>query len=385
MDKDHSVDDYEWKHARDSLYDPDIAKNAEAILKLSDEHLKDVLAYKKDSTNEVRLAFRDLNVHSRSNYGDFIKKAGRNIYPLLIVSEYDYDNDFGSGAGNTFTLYLEDGQEFRMTPAANTGYAIYKSVSHVILGIGATIGPYMKNPETGAWIKPLMSYKDSIQRALSSLDVDSNRFTYKIDKNSVEQLLQNSLNFVEKCLNDKTFSFEGWQSFNKSNFSLITRCIELAVKNQSEANVEALLKWKKMLGPELWREMYVFVPTLWPVSRNNPRIELLRNLMDEDRVHTHLFASEWPRNENECRTMLGRIVGDRAIGRFVFGDDSCKARTKVISLSTEMDFVQDDFRVALKEAFKKNGIVPRENVAQDDKKKNGMCPMEFIKGKELIG
>ena len=68
------------------------------------DHLKDVLAFHKDCTNEVKLAFRDLNVHTRSHYASFIKKAGRNIYPLLIASEYDYDNELGGGVGWTFSL-----------------------------------------------------------------------------------------------------------------------------------------------------------------------------------------------------------------------------------------------------------------------------------------
>ena len=359
MDRICKADESEWKVLRDNLYDPEIAKKSERILAVPDDHLTNVLAYHKDITTEVKLAFRDLNTHTRSNYASFIKKAGRNIYPLLIASEYDYDNEQGAGNGVTFTLYLEDGQELRMTPNAKTGYTIYKSVSHVVMGLGAMLGPYMKNPEATGWIKPLTDYKGSIKRAISSLESCKNGITYKFDKNLVEQLLKNCLDFIDRCLEESNFSFEGWQRFNRENFSNITRCMEAAVKVQSEANVEALLKWKKMLGPELWREMYVFIPTVWPVSKSNPRIELFRNLLDEDRIDTHILASEWPRNDGECRTTLGRIIGDRAIGRFVFGDSNCKARTKVISLSTEVDVVQDDAIKSIKEALEKNGIKSR--------------------------
>lgn len=343
----------------EGLYSSDIAQKVQKIFAVPDDHLKDVLAFQKDCTNEVRLAFRDLNIHTRSNYASFIKKAGRNIFPLLIASEYDYDNELGAGTGNTYTLYLEDGQEYRITPNANTGYSIYKSASHVIMGLGAMLGPYMKNPVASGWIKPLMDYKESVKRSLASIEACRNGFPYSFDKNPVEQVLRSSLEFIDCCLQEKSFSFEKWQTFNKNNFVNITRCMELAVKVQSESNVEALLKWKEMLGPELWREMYVFIPTVWPVSRSNPRIELFRNLLDEDRVDTHILSSEWPRNDAECRTTLGRIIGDRAIGRYVFGDECCKARTKVMSLSTEVDVVQDDAIKSIKEALIKNGINPR--------------------------
>ena len=185
------------------------------ILGVPDDHLKDVLAFHKDCTNEVKLAFRDLSVYTRSHYASFIKKAGRNIYPLLIASEYDYDNELGGGVGCTFSLYLKDGQEFRITPNANSGYAIYKSASHILFGLGAIIGPYMDNPEARGWKKPLIEYKESIMRGLDSLDPTLNGFAYEFDKKPVEQLLRNTITFIGHCLQNGTFSFEGWKQFPK--------------------------------------------------------------------------------------------------------------------------------------------------------------------------
>ena len=111
-----------------------------------------------------------------------------------------------------------------------------------------------------------------------------------------------------------------------------------------------------MLGDELWRELYVIIPTLWPVSRSNPRSELFRALLDEDKVETNIILSEWPRNEEDCRTMIGRVIGDRAIARYAFGDQGCKAQLKTIGLSTEMDVTNDDFVPALREVLVSKGI-----------------------------
>ena len=49
------------------------------------------------------------------------------------------------------------------------------------------------------------------------------------------------------------------------------------------------------------------------------RKSMMRQLMDEDRIDTHIITSEYPRTQAEARTLLGRVVADRAIGRFVFG------------------------------------------------------------------
>ena len=70
---------------------------------------------------------------------------------------------------------------------------------------------------------------------------------------------------------------------------------------------------------------------------------MFARLMHADRVETHLITSEWPRDHGEVRTLVGRIVGDRAIGRFVFGDVTEEQRVKVMGLSSRVDVVLDAF------------------------------------------
>ena len=133
----------------------------------------------------------------------------------------------------------------------------------------------------------------------------------------------------------------------------------LATQTQADANVEAILKWKNMMGPKLWREVFVLIPTVWPVGAGNPRSELFRNLLDKDRVNTHIIMSEFPRNIEECRTLVGRVVGDRGIGRFVFGNTTCEQQMKTVGLSTGIDVVTDDAIPALHTALENQGIKPR--------------------------
>ena len=62
----------------------------------------------------------------------------------------------------------------------------------------------------------------------------------------------------------------------------------------------ALLKWKERLGAELWREVYVVIPTVWPVASQNPRLELFRNLLDEDQVSDiKMFMCTKPNSNKE--------------------------------------------------------------------------------------
>ena len=121
----------------------------EEILSLSEKDLKEAISYRKGCDKEMVLTFRELNLHGRSNYANYIKQVGRNIYPLIIAT--DHDNEQGGGVGTTFILYLEDGNELKITPALNTFYEIYKCVSHTFLGLGILLTPFVKNPGANGW------------------------------------------------------------------------------------------------------------------------------------------------------------------------------------------------------------------------------------------
>ena len=101
--------------------------------------------------------------------------------------------------------------------------------------------------------------------------------------------------------------------------------MRLATKEQADANVQALIKWKNQLGPKLWHDVYVIIPTVWAVNLASPRLEIFRNILDKDRVETHIICSEYPRNVDEARTLLGKIVSDRMIGKY---SGSCRVAEK---------------------------------------------------------
>jgi len=336
----------------------------EEILNLSEQHLNDVVTYRKDCNREMVLTFRELNLHGRANYANFIKNVGRNIYPLIIAS--DHDNEQGSGVGTTFTLYLEDGHELKITPALSTYYEIYKCVSHTFLGLSVILTPFLNNPTAKGWQKPMLNYREIIQKAHASL-VASTADQKGFKKELVNQLMTSILEFMGSVLEKESFTFEEWKSFNANNFPGIKKCMILATQTQANENVEALLKWKKMMGPKIWREVFVLIPTVWPVGAGNPRLELFRNLLDKDKVNTNIIMSEFPRNVEECRTLVGRVVGDRGIGRFVFGNTTCEQQMKTVGLSTGIDFVTDDAIPALHEALENKGIEPRPYLTATEK------------------
>lgn len=83
------------------------AEEATEILSASIPDLVDVVAYREDANKHLQLCARQLNGFMRENYKGFIYNVGRNIYPLILAS--DYEPGF-EGVGSTFTLFLRDGR-----------------------------------------------------------------------------------------------------------------------------------------------------------------------------------------------------------------------------------------------------------------------------------
>ena len=64
----------------------------------------------------------------------------------------------------------------------------------------------------------------------------------------------------------------------------------------------------------------------------------------------------------ECRELLGRIVGDRGIARMVFGTGCHSMRVKTVALSTQVDVVSDDAIPNIHLALRENELEPRPYV-----------------------
>jgi len=190
-------------------------------------------------------------------------------------------------------------------------------------------------------------------------------------------MLTSVVNFSESCLSTGLIDVQRWEELNKENFPRTKLCMQAAVKAQADACVRQIIEWKEMMGPEEWRELYVVIPTVWAVGAENPRKTMFRQFMDEDRVDSHIITSEHPRDQGEARTLLGRIVGDRSIGRFVFGDETKEQRFKTLGLSSEVDVVQDDALPAIWDAVQRNGCPVRRNrssVVENTERRKSFTP-----------
>lgn len=387
-------------------------RNNHGLLSFEKSDLATHIAYHGDHLKELKCAARSTNKLIRSHYSDFIHEVGRNIYPLIIFSDSEVDGP--NGVGSTLTLYRADGSITKVSPALNSNYELYKTCGHLFMGLGVEIGPYLCNAsvchgdittdadhdlepanvakftEDVSWRQSLIEYLRSVcifrQALVNAVEADA--VTEDIDKLSLasqgedgEESMPNSsldlppfemqktmlamltsvIEFCETCLCKGFIDVQRWKRLNNENFPHIKKCMKAAANAQAGACVCQITQWKDMMGAKEWRDLYVIIPTVWVVDGENPRKTMFRQLLDEDRVDSHIITTEFPRDHGEARTLLGRIVGDRSIGRFVFGDETKEQRIKTMSLSSTVDVVQDDALPLIWDALESHGCPVRKN------------------------
>merc|ERR1712154_750846 len=102
--------------------------------------------------------------------------------------------------------------------------------------------------------------------------------------------------------------------------------------------------WKDMMTDSEWKNLYVVIPTVWVTSKNNPREQLFRLIMDKENQNTHIIIGENIKNEYEARILCGRVVHDRIMARFIFGIKDTWSQRKCQGLGSQTDSLWDYMR-----------------------------------------
>lgn len=407
------------------------------LLSLSKSQLAHEISYQGGTPyDQVLHAARDTNATIRRHYSDFIQQVGRNIYPLIIASDYETDGHSG-GVGSTLTLYREDGSIITKSPALGTFYEVYKTCSHLFMGLSVEIGPYLSNtcfsssgecdqvdeeadcsdscaaatynnesllsstlegnvddereddnvvsfpPPWESSMKEFVTKAQVLRQSIVRMTAAAETATVETTSSNSSSkcphhhnhhtssssppfslpppemrdillsMLSSIIQFCNTCLSTKMLHIAKWEELNRENFPRIKRCMIEATTLQANLCIRQIMDWRdNTLTEEEWKELYVVIPTVWAVDKENPRKEMFRQLMSPGRAETHLITSEYPRNHEEARTLLGRIVADRAIGHFVFGKTSSMEQIKTVGLSSQIDVTQDDALPAICNALK---------------------------------
>jgi hypothetical protein len=332
-------------------------------------HLLSILGTRGDALQAFYASLRDVNADARAGYARMLHSVGRNIFPLIIATDYEPETPgqshgigrpagtrigygTGSGIGSTFTLYLEDGSVRRIAPCPPQ-YEMYKALSHMPLGLGTIISPFFASPRSGGWQGQLAAFRGTVATALA----EAAAAPIPADmRDHAVAMLSATTAFIDATLSANVADAEAYTAYCRSMLPLVQVSMANAARLQVEAALPPLRKWREELGPKLWRNLYVVVPTVWTVSGRNARQAIFEQLMDADRIRTHLIKAEGASTIDDARTTLGRVVGDRVIGHMVFGTHTPDARNLMCALSTPRDIIASACDDAIETYNKRQGI-----------------------------
>lgn len=323
---------------------PENAKEERDMINERAENLTkfiDISAYRGDPVQQYKLTLRDANLVMKENYADLIYKIGHNIYPLIIASDAEPGYE---GVGSLYTLFLEDGTVKQVAPTSPE-YEMYKDLAHMALGMYTIVAPYFNSPVSTNWHEKMKKYHRVINDSLFALrqsNYTSNHFincTKPLTRQDHFTMLTLASNYIQSCFNKGKVDLQSYTAFARNYSTYAIQALNCASQLQVNAAFPLISKWKDELGPEKWRDLYVLIPVLWPVARRNPRQQIFENLMDEDRIKTHILKTEGARTFEDSRLTLGRIVGDRLMAELVFGTSNINRTELNLALSTRRDLV----------------------------------------------
>lgn len=265
----------------------------------------------------------------RDNYHTNHVAIGEQIYPFLY-SEFTPD-------GGRYTLLIDESNWVSAKPVPKL-YEILKSVSHTPLGVWSIISRYAEYPEGAAWIDPLQHYNKTLSTALSTLP--QLELAAEIEKN-LRSILENVIQFCQKIIDQKTFSMKAYSKMAKSINKELVILQSLAADIQVTSFTAILEKWKKDIGEEEWRKLYVVISAQWTLSTENVHQLIIANSMvSKDLAAKNIFVTSVPLSGiDDARALCGRIVGDRIMSYQTFSTNTERGMENIYSLSTSRDLI----------------------------------------------
>lgn len=222
----------------------------------------------------------------------------------LWLAAIENETNF-SGIGGTYVLMDGDKEIRRLRPTPNI-YVYWKATSHLLLDMTLLSLPYL-NSELAfdGFEQKVANMRVLIDQSLQ-LIIEDQLLSPETQKH-LSAILNLTKNYIDTCIKTKQVSIEHYQEFQNNIISLIKDNVWNASKIQVNETIEALTQLKSEYNDE-WNNIHALITTIWPVSEESAREQILRTLIsDDDNLHVIQNISDI----GEIKTQLGRKMVDR--------------------------------------------------------------------------
>jgi hypothetical protein len=280
------------------------------------EFMRQVVADEPPASDRVVAedAVLALNASMIRFYEDSLAKFKQNMrdrVPIILA--------LFTGQGGQMILY-RPGRAPEVAPPVPIIYQLAKSVGHSTMAIYEILSPYLSNPKANRlWRAPLTMYRTQNQTALDglrALDISEE------DRTILRTILQRNVAFMDECLAQGTYSYEGFEQFTRGTTPFSIKTIGIGSGAQVGHWMRVVETWKDQLGND-WERTYGVSNSLYIARQNNILFSVLVQFMGTETMGDRLLLIETPEFETTPEKMLdvlGRIVADRALGMVFFRD-----------------------------------------------------------------
>lgn len=276
-------------------------------------HDLDMVSFYSNKEVRAKNAIYAVDNAMQANYTAMKATLIQGLEPVIVVQ-----ND---AEGGTFTL-VNDGKTETIKPVADI-FQLVKSVSHTPLGIYVIIAPYLKAPQVTDWIAPLELFKATLENALLNINETS------LPKQAIEscsKVLSEGIIFINNSVNANRFSIESFEKFTADVAKDIKINMHFAAEAQVQGVENVLKKWKEVLGPEKWKNLYAIVLAIWTTEYKNQNWLILNQMMDQKMVDSHLITISIGSFSEDTVPIaldnLARIVQDNVAAAMIFSTDA---------------------------------------------------------------
>ncbi len=188
------------------------------------------------------------------------------------------------------------------------------------------IAPYLQQPHGSEWAGPLEKLAVTLRHARATIkgaELPGSALAASIS------ILDGGLKFIEHSIREGHFSIGSYTRFTGSVDAAIKTNMQYAAEAQVAGVTDLIKRWKEELGRDQWKGIYVVVLSIWTTSVRNQNSIILRELLDEENVDTHLIdipMAEFPKDPIAvAQDNLARIVQDNVAAELVFSRDQVLA------------------------------------------------------------
>jgi hypothetical protein len=260
----------------------------------------------------------DIDTAMRRHYDALKARISVSLSPVLVV-----EPDLGGGS---YTL-IRQGRQTSIHPVAPL-FQLLKSICHLPLGIYSILAPYLRDARTADWTADLAAFRDVATAALASLHESG---LPPEAETASRDILSKGIAFMDGCVGQADFTMADFEAFSTTLHESILTNMDFAAGALVDGVETLLAEWREDMGEEDWSNLYAVILVIWTTEAQNQHYEILRRLMDQEKVEERLLVIGVGEQEPDMLGValdnLARIVQDNVAAGLILPTDEELAKT----------------------------------------------------------